>query len=121
MNILWHDMKAFWQGAPTLEPHWDGNRVRFAISIKGKRIPCAISRAALQRISGQQQASAGGLVHDFRDSRDRIEEIATSIFDVTPDGIPGPVSIWADDIDISPSSWVSACQPTDRACGVGRG
>jgi hypothetical protein len=42
------------------------------------------------------------LLRRFEDSRERVEEIAARIFNITPEWVSGPVSIWADDIDDPP-------------------
>ena len=99
---IWHDMKNLWQKAVISQPRWDGNRVLFAIETEGKRIRCAISRSALQELSGHQHLATSDLLRRFADSRERVEEIAARIFHITPEWVSGPVSIWADDIDHPP-------------------
>ena len=105
---LWHDMKSLWEGSLVSQPRWDGNRVQFAIETEGKRIQCAISRSALQHLSGHPHLATSDLLRRFVDSRERVEEIAARIFHITPEWVSGPVSIWADDIDDPPP----ACAPT---------
>ena len=99
---LWHDMKSLWEKTLVSQPRWDGNRVRFAIEAEGKRIQCAISRSALQHLSGHPHLPTSDLLRRFVDSRERVEEIAARIFHITPEWVSGPVSIWADDIDDPP-------------------
>jgi uncharacterized protein DUF1488 len=99
---LWHDMKSRWDKTLSSQPRWDGNRLTFTINTEGKRIPCAISRSALQSLSGHTHVATRDLLDRFMGSRDRIEEIAARIFHVTPEWVSGPVSIWADDIDDPP-------------------
>ena len=101
MNV-WHDMKARWSKTLVSQPWWDGSRVLFTIEAEGKRVPCAISRSALQHLSGEVHLATSDLLHRFMGSRDRIEETAVRIFHVTPEWVSGPVSIWADDIDNPP-------------------
>ena len=85
------------------QPRWDGNRVQFAIEAEGKLIRCAISRSALQELSGHPHLATSDLLRRFVDSRQRVEEIAARIFHITPEWVSGPVSIWADDIDDPPA------------------
>jgi Protein of unknown function (DUF1488) len=94
MNI-WHDMKTRWDKTLTSQPRWDGNRLTFFINIEGRRIPCAISRSALQNLSGHTYLATSELLGLFMDSRGKIEEIAARIFHITPEWVSGPVSIWA--------------------------
>jgi hypothetical protein len=101
MNI-WHDMKTLWDKTLASQPRWDGNRLTFFIKTEGKRIPCAISRSALQSLSGHPYLATSDLLGRFMDSRGKIEEIAARIFHITPEWVSGPVSIWADDIDNPP-------------------
>lgn len=99
---LWHDMKTRWDKTLDSRLRWDGNRLTFSIHIEGKRIRCAISRSALQSLSGHTYLATSDLPDRFMDSRDKIEEIAARIFHITPEWVSGPVSIWADDIDNPP-------------------
>jgi hypothetical protein len=108
---LWPDMKNLWQTALISQPRWDGNRVLFAIETEGERIRCAISRSALQHLSGQPHLATSDLVRRFADSRERIEEIAVRIAHITPEWVPRPVSIWADDIDDPPPACVREVVP----------
>ena len=96
---LWHDMRNLWQKALVPQPRWDGNRVLFAIESEGRRVQCAITRSALQHLSGHPHIATRDLLRRFVDSRERVEEIAARIFHIMPKWVSGPVSIWADDID----------------------
>ena len=108
---LWPDMKNLWQKALISQPRWDGNRVLFAIETEGKRIRCAISRSALQHLSGQPYLATSDLLRRFADSRERVEEIAVRIAHITPEWVPRSVSIWADDIDDPPPACVREVLP----------
>ena len=103
---LWHDMKTRWDKPLASQLRWDGNRLTFTINTEGKRIPCAISRSALQNLAGHTPLATSDLLGRFLDSRGRIEEIAAGIFHITPEWVSGPVSIWADDIDNPPPARV---------------
>ena len=102
---LWHDMKNLWQKALVSQPRWDGSRVQFAIESEGKLIQCAISRSALQALSGHPHLATRDLLRRFVDSRERVEELATQIFFMRPEWVSGPVSIWTDDIDDQPPAF----------------
>jgi hypothetical protein len=115
---LWHDMKNLWQEALVSQPRWDGSCVKFAIEAKGKLVRCAISRSALQKLSGHPHLAARDLLGRFVDSRERVEEIATRIFHITPEWVSGPVSIWADDIDDPPPAFELARQIVPFMGGV---
>src|SRR6478672_1652850 len=117
---LWHDMKNLWEKALVSQPRWDGNRVQFAIEAEGKRIQCAISRSALQHLSGHPHLPTSDLLRRFVDSRERIEEIAARIFHITPEWVSGPVSIWADDIDNPPPARVVEVGPKVNPTGAGK-
>lgn len=88
---------------PTVtKPRWDGSRILFEIEIAGRPVACAISRAAL--LGGCHHIAYGDLLHRFADGRNRIEEIAKSIFAIRPESVTGTLHIWADDIDDPPSA-----------------
>jgi hypothetical protein len=89
-------------------PQWNGACILFQIEVAGRAISCAISRVALQELSGCRHIRSSDLLRRFADGRERIEEIATNIFAVRPDGVTGTLHIWADDIDDPPSGTVVA-------------
>jgi hypothetical protein len=95
-------MKTRWDKTLVSQPQWDGNRLIFTIKTEGKRIPCAISRSALHKVSGHTHLATRDLLHRFMGSRERIEEIAARIFHITPEWVSGAVCISADDIDNPP-------------------
>ena len=85
-------------------PRWDGSSVSFEIEVAGTSVACAISRVALQELSGCHHIASGDLVRWFADGRDRIEKIAINIFAMRPEGVTGTLHIWVDDIDDPPSA-----------------
>jgi hypothetical protein len=95
------------------KPRWDGSRILFEIEIAGRPVVCAISRAALQELSGCHHIASGDLLRRFADGRDRIEEIAASIFAIRPESVTGTLHIWADDIDDPPSAPAVARQAAE--------
>ena len=86
------------------KPRWDGSRVLFEIEVAGRPVACAISRAALQELNGCHHIASGDLLRRFAAGRDRIEEIAASIFAIRPESVTSTLHIWADDIDDPPSA-----------------
>lgn len=88
---------------PVTKPRSDGSRVLFEIAVAGRPVACAISRGALQELSGCHRIASDDLLRRFAAGRNRIEEIAASIFAVRPESVTGTVNIWADDIDDPPS------------------
>ena len=52
-------MNALDQVVDLSRPRWDGNRVLFEIADGDERIPCAISRAALQDLSQRRHYQGG--------------------------------------------------------------
>jgi Protein of unknown function (DUF1488) len=86
------------------KPRWDGNRILFKIEIAGEPVACAISRAALQEVSGCHHIASNDLLRRFAEGRDRIEKIATDIFVMRPESVTGTLNIWVDDIDDPPSA-----------------
>ena len=113
---LWHEMKSRWDKTLASQPRWDGNRLAFTINTEGNRIPCAISRPALQNLSRHTHLARSDLAD--MDSRDKIEEIAARIFHITPEWVSGPVSIWADDIDNPPPARVVEVGPKVNPTGA---
>jgi hypothetical protein len=86
----------------TKRPRWDGHRLLFEIEVAGKPVSCAISRAALEEVSGYRYIQASDLLRRFAGQRDRINEIAAGIFAIRPDNVTGVLNIWADDINDPP-------------------
>lgn len=86
------------------KPRWDGSCVLFEMELAGRSVACAISRAALQELSGCHHIASSDLLCRFAAGRDRIEEIAISIFATRPENVTGTLRIWADDIDEPPSA-----------------
>jgi hypothetical protein len=106
-------MNIFNKSKSVTRPRWDGCRVLFEIEIAGTPVDCAISRAALQEISGCYYIASGDLLRRFAGGRDRIEEVAASIFAARPEGVTGRVNIWADDIYDPPSAPAVARQTAE--------
>ena len=96
-------MSSLGQAPGLAKPRWDGSRVVFEIDVAGQPVACAISRSALQDISGVRRFAPADLLRGFGEVRGRIEEIAAAKFRINPESASGFVSIWADDIeDLAP-------------------
>jgi len=87
------------QGTALSKPRWDGSRVMFEIEAAGERVSCAISRSALQDLSGRKQYAPADLLRCFDAARMQIEAIAAGKFSATPESVSGIVSIWDDDVE----------------------
>ena len=83
---------------------WDGRRVMFDLEHLGRKIPCAISRGALQQICGPRNFAASDMLRSFMKARRQIDRIALLKYTARPESICGIISIWADDIDDPPPS-----------------
>lgn len=87
------------QKAVLSRPRWDGSRVLFQIEAGGDLVACAISRSALQGLSGRKQYAPADLLRCFDASRSQIEAIAATKYSAKPESVSGIVSIWDDDVD----------------------
>jgi len=85
-----------------VKPRWDGSRVLFEIEAAGQPVACAISRSALQGLSGRKPYAAADLLRRFDAARARIEAVAASKFNNSPESVSGIVSVWDDDIEDAP-------------------
>jgi hypothetical protein len=108
-----HSMDIMRKPPSTGKPRWDGSGMSFEIEIEGRPIACAISRGALQEISGSRHIASGDLLRRFASHRDQIEQIARKIFAGRPEGVAGTLHIWADDIDDPPSEPAVATQAAE--------
>lgn len=79
-------------------PRRDGSRILFTIELDGTPIPCAISRGALEELSGSRHLRDDLLARAFAQSGERIAGIAAAIFKDRPESASGTINIWADDI-----------------------
>lgn len=89
-------------------PRWDGSRVLFEITDGVGRVPCAISRMALEDIGERRLFKPADLLGCFAKARDRIEGLALEKLQARPDGVSGRLSLWADDVDASPTGDIPA-------------
>lgn len=91
-------------------PRWDGSRVLFELAVGATRIPCAISRAALDNVGGQRQAGGEAYVWCFLANREHIEAVVHDKLGEMPGGLSslmGTLNIWASDLDDVPPSGAS--------------
>lgn len=89
---------------PAARPRWDGSCILFEAQVAGNLVACAISRAALQEVSGCHYIKADDLLRRFAEGRDKIEQIAAEMLAVRPESVTGTLHIWADDITDPPSA-----------------
>jgi Protein of unknown function (DUF1488) len=85
--------------ATLAKPRWDGSRILFEIEVAGAPVACAISRSALQDLSGRKQYATADLLRCFDSFWTQIETIAVGKFRDKPESVSGIVSIWDDDIE----------------------
>jgi Protein of unknown function (DUF1488) len=95
-------MKFLSYSISSARPIWDGGRVLFEIIDDGNHIPCAISRGALEEISGVFCDKAASSLSCFVHARPRIEALALAKMQSRPDGVLGRVNLWVGDLDFLP-------------------
>lgn len=66
--------------------------------------PCAISRGALEALTGASFIAPRDLLTRFATQQTRIEDLARSLFAIRPESITGTLNIWTDDVDDSPDA-----------------
>ncbi len=93
-------------GTSSCLPRWDGSRVLFELNEGGHRIPCAISRMALEDIGERRLFTAADMLGCFAQARGRIEAIALEKLHASPSGVSGRLSLWSDDVDGPPTDGV---------------
>lgn len=96
------------------KPRWDGQRIQFTIGDEGEEVRCAISRAALEALTGVSFIPPRDIVLRFGQQRTRIEAIAAGILAERPERVTGTLHIWSDDID-SPPDAPAMAQALSRA------
>jgi uncharacterized protein DUF1488 len=97
-------MKNAGQDTSVSRPRWDGSRVIFEFDDRGQRRRCAISRGALEELTGLRHLKTTELLRCFAGARGRIETIALGKLRARPKGASGLLSIWAGDLDDLPPS-----------------
>jgi hypothetical protein len=102
------------KASPLPKPRWDGSRVMFEIEAGGELITCAISRSALQELSGRRHFAAPELLRCFVEIRAKVEAIALHKYAVSPDSVCGILSIWEDDIEAVPVATVATTEIEQR-------
>ena len=91
-------MKAVGQGTSVSQPRWDGDRIMFEVEDRGRRMPCAIYRGALEELTGQRHFKPAELLRCFAEARGLIEMIALAKLKTRPAGVSGLLNIWSNDI-----------------------
>jgi hypothetical protein len=83
-------------------PRWDGSRILFDISDGSTQVACAISREALQDISGTRCYKEADLLRCFTDARERIEALALRKLQAMHGNVGSRLNLWAGDVDNAP-------------------
>lgn len=108
-------MKSAGQNTSVSRPQWDGRRVTFELDDRSQRIRCAISRGALEQLTGLRHLKSTELLRCFTQARGRIETIAFGKLRARSENVSGLLSIWADDVeDLLPSSAPVAVRPAEQ-------
>jgi hypothetical protein len=84
-------------------PYVAGNLVLFEVHDESGEVMCAISRLALEVVSGGRFFRPVELLAGFKKSRKRIEDAAIKKFHARPEGSSGRLHLWADDVDDPPT------------------
>jgi hypothetical protein len=84
--------------------------VLFAIDVLGQSIGCAISRAALEDVSGTRCYGSAASLARFASARAAIERLARQKYQSRGAGIYGRVILWSTDIDEAPDHGCPAAQ-----------
>lgn len=82
-----------------LNTKFDGHSITFMIDVKSEHIPCAISLAAFDAISGDRRRQRAQLLSAFQTHDERISRIARNLFLRRPDSIDGTIRIWENDVE----------------------
>jgi hypothetical protein len=98
----------------TSVPYCDSSRVLFDITDGNELVPCAISRMALEDVSGGRCFKPVDMLKSFEKVRPRIEALALEKLRMRPDGVTGRLSLWSDDVIEVPTGSV----PAAAALGV---
>jgi len=85
-------------------PRSDNSRVLFEIIEDGEKIPCAISREALEDIGEMPCYRPADLLRSFANARDRIETLALDKLRTRLGGVSGRLNVWSGDVDEQPAS-----------------
>ncbi len=92
----------------TSVPYCDSSRVLFDIADGEDLVPCAISRMALEDVSGARCFKPADMLKSFAKVRARIEALALEKLRLRPDGVTGRLSLWSDDVTETPTGEVPA-------------
>ena len=82
----------------TPAPRWDRNRVLFVVAVDGQGVDCAISREALQDLTGRRYGQPKDFLAAFAQFRDRIEGLAADKARARSEDNDALLTIWSGDI-----------------------
>lgn len=80
----------------------------------GTAVPCAISRGALEALTGASFIAPRDILTRFAEQRTRIEDLARSIFAIRPESVTGTLNIWSDDVETPPDAPARALHAARR-------
>jgi len=91
---------------PSSVPYCDNSRVLFEISDGRDLVACAISRMALEDMSGGRCFKPSDMLKSFARVRSRVEVLALQKLRMRPEGVTGRLSLWSDDVNEQPDDHV---------------
>jgi hypothetical protein len=100
---------------PSSVPYCDSSRVLFDIINENEIVPCAISRMALEDVSGGRCFKPADMLKSFEKVRARIEALALEKLRVRPEGVTGRLSLWSDDVIEVPTGGLPAASALEVA------
>jgi hypothetical protein len=78
---------------------FDGYSITFTIDVGSAKIPCAISLAAFDLVSGDRRRQRAQLLSAFQTHDERISRIAHDLFLRRPESVDGTIRIWENDVE----------------------
>jgi hypothetical protein len=96
---------------PSSAPYCDNSRVLFEIIDGRDQVACAISRMALEDMSGGRCFKPADMLKSFAKVRTRVEALALQKLRVRPEGVTGRLSLWSDDVNEQPDGIVPEAAP----------
>ena len=84
---------------PQVAPRWDADRVLFEVDDGEHRLPCSISREALESLGSGYTARPWQLLEAFERVRPRIEQLAWTKIRSTPGDLTGLTAISVDELN----------------------
>ena len=86
-----------------LGPRWDGHQVFFDVEDGDRRVSCVISKMALEDLGGRRLSRSEDALDCFEAARERITAVAIEKARARPEGTPGRLHVWSEDLDDTPT------------------